>query len=94
MITVSSSRAESISPSSWSISPGAARATASRARAARLAERHVTLELTDAAKDRLIRVGYDPAYGARPLKRVIQRAVQNPLALEVARPSASNPTTP
>ena len=40
----------------------------------RLAERHMDLELTSAAKTHLVRVGYDPAYGARPLKRAIQRA--------------------
>ena len=43
----------------------------------RLAERKITLALTDAAKDHLVKVGYDPAYGARPLKRVIQREVEN-----------------
>jgi ATP-dependent Clp protease ATP-binding subunit ClpB len=47
---------------------------------ARLAERHITLELTDRAKTHLVRVGYDPAYGARPLKRALQREVENPLA--------------
>jgi ATP-dependent Clp protease ATP-binding subunit ClpB len=47
---------------------------------ARLADRHVSLELTDAAKTHLVRVGYDPAYGARPLKRALQREVENPLA--------------
>jgi len=47
---------------------------------ARLAERHVEITLSDAAKDRLIRVGYDPAYGARPLKRAIQKEVETPLA--------------
>jgi ATP-dependent Clp protease ATP-binding subunit ClpB len=45
----------------------------------RLAERHIVLELTEAAKTHLVRVGYDPAYGARPLKRAIQREVENPL---------------
>jgi ATP-dependent Clp protease ATP-binding subunit ClpB len=45
----------------------------------RLAERHITLELTDAAKEHLVRVGYDPAYGARPLKRTIQREVETAL---------------
>src|SRR5205085_3684527 len=45
----------------------------------RLAERHITLELTDAAKTHLVRVGYDPAYGARPLKRAIQKEVENSL---------------
>jgi ATP-dependent Clp protease ATP-binding subunit ClpB len=47
---------------------------------ARLAERHINLELTSAAKTHLVRVGYDPAYGARPLKRALQREVENPLA--------------
>ena len=45
-----------------------------------LAERKITLELDDAAKDWLGKKGYDPAYGARPLKRVIQKYVQDPLA--------------
>jgi ATP-dependent Clp protease ATP-binding subunit ClpB len=47
---------------------------------ARLAERHIGLELTDAARERLIHVGYDPAFGARPLKRAIQKEVETPLA--------------
>jgi ATP-dependent Clp protease ATP-binding subunit ClpB len=45
-----------------------------------LAERKITLELDDAAKDWLGKKGYDPAFGARPLKRVIQKYVQDPLA--------------
>lgn len=45
----------------------------------RLAERHIELELTDAAKTHLVRSGYDPAYGARPLKRAIQKDVETPL---------------
>ncbi len=49
----------------------------------RLAERTVTLELTDAAKEALAEAGWDPAYGARPLKRAIQRLVENPLALRL-----------
>jgi len=49
----------------------------------RLEERKITVELTDAAKDQLVREGYDPAYGARPLKRAIQRSVLDPLALRV-----------
>jgi ATP-dependent Clp protease ATP-binding subunit ClpB len=49
----------------------------------RLAERHITLELTDAAKEALAEAGWDPAYGARPLKRAIQRLVENPLALRL-----------
>ena len=40
----------------------------------------IELELTDAAKRHLVKTGYDPVYGARPLKRVIQRELQNPLA--------------
>src|SRR5256886_13628773 len=49
----------------------------------RLAERKINVRLTDAAKDQLVREGYDPAYGARPLKRTIQRRVLDPLALRV-----------
>jgi len=45
-----------------------------------LAERKITIDLDDAAKDWLGKRGYDPAYGARPLKRVIQKYVQDPLA--------------
>ena len=47
---------------------------------ARLAERKLSLELTDAAKEVLAEAGWDPAYGARPLKRALQRLVENPLA--------------
>jgi ATP-dependent Clp protease ATP-binding subunit ClpB len=50
---------------------------------ARLAERRVTLELTNAAKDHLAGVGYDPAYGARPLKRAIGRELETPLAKKI-----------
>ena len=46
----------------------------------RLAERGVTVRLTDAARDYVIENGYDPIYGARPLKRFIQRAVETPVA--------------
>ncbi|HJZ95922.1 MAG TPA: ATP-dependent chaperone ClpB [Candidatus Solibacter sp.] len=46
---------------------------------ARLAERNITLELTDAARAALVRSGYDPQYGARPLKRAIQKKVETPL---------------
>jgi ATP-dependent Clp protease ATP-binding subunit ClpB len=48
-----------------------------------LAERRITLELSDDAKRLLAEKGYDPHYGARPLKRVIQRLVQDPLALKI-----------
>jgi len=46
----------------------------------RLEERHIGLTLTDAAREFLIKVGYDPAFGARPLKRAIQKEVETPLA--------------
>ena len=46
----------------------------------RLAERELALELSSEALDKLIAVGYDPVYGARPLKRAIQRWIENPLA--------------
>jgi ATP-dependent Clp protease ATP-binding subunit ClpB len=48
-----------------------------------LAERQITLELTAAARELLVKEGYDPAYGARPLRRTIQRMIQDPLALEI-----------
>jgi ATP-dependent Clp protease ATP-binding subunit ClpB len=48
-----------------------------------LAERKLTLAITDEAKELIAEEGYDPAYGARPLKRAIQRLVQNPLAIQV-----------
>ncbi|MFL5382346.1 MAG: AAA family ATPase, partial [Longimicrobiaceae bacterium] len=48
-----------------------------------LAERKMALRITDAAKELIAEEGYDPAYGARPLKRAIQRLVQNPLAIRV-----------
>ena len=49
----------------------------------RLAERKITLELSDEAKKMLADRGYDPVFGARPLKRTIQRTIENQLALEV-----------
>ncbi len=48
-----------------------------------LADRRIDIELTDEAKTLLAEKGYDPAYGARPLKRVIQRLVQDPLAMKI-----------
>ncbi|MBI5552694.1 MAG: ATP-dependent chaperone ClpB [Desulfobacterales bacterium] len=53
--------------------------------AKRLAERKITLELTDSARRLLIAHGYDPIYGARPLKRAIQQFIENPLALEILK---------
>jgi len=46
---------------------------------ARLAERHITLELTERSREHLAVTGYDPSYGARPLKRVIQKELETPL---------------
>jgi ATP-dependent Clp protease ATP-binding subunit ClpB len=48
-----------------------------------LAERQIMLELTPAATELLLREGYDPAYGARPLRRTIQRMIQDPLAMRI-----------
>jgi ATP-dependent Clp protease ATP-binding subunit ClpB len=48
-----------------------------------LAERKVSLEINDAAKRQLITQGYDINYGARPLKRAIQRLIQDPLAMKI-----------
>ncbi|MGL4883695.1 MAG: AAA family ATPase, partial [Waterburya sp.] len=45
-----------------------------------LSEQKITIELSTAAQDRIVNIGYDPAYGARPLKRAIQRELQNPIA--------------
>jgi ATP-dependent Clp protease ATP-binding subunit ClpB len=50
---------------------------------ARLAGRGIELELTDAAKETLAEAGWDPTYGARPLKRALQRLVENPLAMRL-----------
>ncbi|MBD0316934.1 MAG: ATP-dependent chaperone ClpB [Thermoleophilia bacterium] len=49
----------------------------------RLAERGISLELTDEAKELVAETGWDPTYGARPLKRAIQRMIENPLALQL-----------
>jgi ATP-dependent Clp protease ATP-binding subunit ClpB len=46
----------------------------------RLEERHIYIELTDSAKTHLVRSGYDPNYGARPLKRAVQKEIETPLA--------------
>jgi ATP-dependent Clp protease ATP-binding subunit ClpB len=48
-----------------------------------LSERKISLELTDAAKELVFTEGYDVQYGARPLKRAIQRLIQDPLALKI-----------
>jgi ATP-dependent Clp protease ATP-binding subunit ClpB len=49
----------------------------------RLEDRHITLELTDVARNHLVTVGYDPAYGARPLKRAIQRELETNLSRQL-----------
>ena len=48
-----------------------------------LADRHITIELTEAARHQIFTSGYDRAYGARPLKRAIQRLIQDPLAMKI-----------
>ena len=50
---------------------------------ARLTDRHIALDLSDAAKEHLAREGYDPVYGARPLKRFLQRAIETPLSRQL-----------
>jgi len=59
----------------------------------RLASNGLSLELTAAAVDEIAAVGYDPSYGARPLKRVIQREIQNPLATALLKSSYPEGTT-
>ena len=48
-----------------------------------LVDRNITLELTPAARQLVLDEGYDPAYGARPLRRTLQRLVQDPLAMQI-----------
>jgi ATP-dependent Clp protease ATP-binding subunit ClpB len=48
-----------------------------------LAEQKIRLQLSELAKDRIVEIGYDPAFGARPLKRAIQRELQNPIATKI-----------
>jgi len=51
----------------------------------RLAEHNLELVISDGVKDRLVEEGFDPVYGARPLKRTIQRLIENPLASELLK---------
>ena len=51
----------------------------------RLADRKLSLEVTDAAKTLIADVGFDPLYGARPLRRAIQRLVENPISSGILR---------
>ena len=50
-----------------------------------LGEKDMTLVVTEAARDQIANEGYDPSYGARPLKRVIQQRLQNQLATEILK---------
>ncbi len=59
----------------------------------RLAERRISLRLTDAAKDLLVERGWDPVYGARPLKRTIQKLVQDELAMRLLQGEFSDGDT-
>jgi ATP-dependent Clp protease ATP-binding subunit ClpB len=59
----------------------------------RVAERNVTVELTDAARDLLGDLGYDPTYGARPLKRIISKRLVDPLALGLLKGEFSSGDT-
>jgi ATP-dependent Clp protease ATP-binding subunit ClpB len=58
-----------------------------------LKDRKITIELTDKARDWLGRVGYDPVYGARPLKRAVQKYLQDPLADAILRGDIADGTT-
>ena len=58
-----------------------------------LADRKIVLDLTDAARAWLGRVGYDPVYGARPLKRAVQRYLQDPLADMILRGEVKDGST-
>ena len=49
----------------------------------RVAERKVDIEVTQTAKDELVREGFDPVYGARPLRRTVVRRIENPLAKRI-----------
>jgi ATP-dependent Clp protease ATP-binding subunit ClpB len=51
----------------------------------RLADRRIAVTLTDAARERIATIGYDPTYGARPLRRAIQKHLQDPLALRILK---------
>ena len=69
----------------WSAGDPQDRRPASRAAARQLEQHEMSLEVTDEALDEIANQGYDPTYGARPLKRVIQQRIQNPLATEILK---------
>jgi ATP-dependent Clp protease ATP-binding subunit ClpC len=56
----------------------------------RLEEREMTIEVTDAAKQHLIKIGFDPALGARPLRRAVQREIEDKLSEQIMRGELSN----
>jgi len=58
-----------------------------------LADREIQIELSDPAKDQLVELGYEPAYGARPLNRAILREIQNPLAESILRSGGATAST-
>ena len=58
----------------------------------RLAANHIELELSDTARSFLAEKGYDPAYGARPLKRAIQKYIENPLSMEILKGNVKEKT--
>jgi ATP-dependent Clp protease ATP-binding subunit ClpB len=55
--------------------------------------RHVRLELTDTARKHLVAVGFDPAYGARPLKRTIQKEIETPISRMILQGAVQNGQT-
>ncbi len=59
----------------------------------RLTDRHIDLMLTDAAREHIVQTGYDPTYGARPLKRAIQKEIENPLARKLLAGSVKSGET-
>jgi ATP-dependent Clp protease ATP-binding subunit ClpB len=61
--------------------------------ARRLAQRKITLRLSDSARQLLVDKGFDPIYGARPLKRAIQQYIENPLAMEILKGAIADGTT-
>jgi len=58
-----------------------------------LEERGITIELDDSAKELIVQEGYDPVYGARPLKRAIQTLIQNPLAVKLLKSEVASGQT-
>ena len=68
--------------SKWNVI-GAHQHLCGRTKLGRLTDRGVTVRLSEAARKALVKEGYDPQYGARPLRRVVQRRIENPLARRV-----------